>query len=313
MQTGTINGVALPVSKLVLGAMVVSSEDIEHCYAMLDAFTEAGGNAFDVAYIYGGGTAEKGLGAWMKTRGNREKVVILGKGAHPDASGDKVNPAAIASDLSTSLERLQTDYIDLYLLHRDDVKVPVGELVDCLDAHRAAGLIRAYGGSNWTTKRIQEANEYAAANGKMPFVASSPHIGLGHVKEEMWGGCLTATKEDLAWHERHQFPALPWSSQDSGFFTGRYSPEVHDNADVERVYYSADNWKRLDRARELGLKKQATANQVALAYVMSMPFPIFPIVGPRKLTELESTLPALNVALSADERKYLNLETDRLS
>ena len=310
MQTGTINGVALPVSKLVLGAMVVSSDDLAHCFAMLDAFTEAGGNAFDVAYIYGGGTAEKGLGAWIKARDNREKIVILGKGAHPDSTGDKVNPAAIANDLSTSLERLQTDYIDLYLLHRDDVKVPVGELVDCLDSHRTAGRIRAYGGSNWTTKRIQEANEYAAATGKMPFVASSPHIGLGRVKEEMWGGCLTATKDDLAWHERHQFPALPWSSQDSGFFTGRYSPDVHDNADVERVYYAEDNWKRLERARELGAKKNATANQVALAYVMGMPFPIFPIVGPRKLDELQSTLPALHVTLTPEERKYLNLETN---
>ena len=310
MQTGIINGIALPVSRLMLGAMVVSSNDQAHCDAMLDAFTEAGGNAFDVAYIYEGGKSETGLGNWIKARNNREKVVILGKGAHPDHTGVRVTPEAITHDLLISLERMQTDYIDLYLLHRDDENVPVSDLVRVLNSHREAGRIRAYGGSNWTTKRIQEANEFAAEHGMMPFVASSPHYGLGRVKEEMWGGCLTASKEDTAWCERHQFPVLPWSSQDSGFFTGRYAPDVHTNPDVERVYYAEDNWKRLDRCRELGAKKHATANQVALAYVLHAPFPIFPIVGPRKLDELETTLPALNVTLTPEERRYLNLETD---
>ena len=310
MQFGQITGIASPVSKLILGTMVIHDSDMSAATTLLDAWTTAGGNTLDTAHIYGGGGSERGVGQWMASRKNREKMVIVGKGAHPDGTGPRVRPDAITQDLNESLDRLQTDFIDLYLLHRDDPAVPVGPIVECLHGHREAGRIRAYGGSNWTAERIQEANTYAAEHGLISFAASSPHYSLAVTKEPMWGGCLTLTKAEADWHTKHQFPLLPWSSQAGGFFTGRYAPDVHDNKDVERVYYNDANWERLRRAEVLGREKNATANQIALAWVLHAPFPVFALVGPHSTAELESTLPAVNIALTEKERHWLNLETE---
>ena len=104
----------------------------------------------DTAHVYEGGDAERLLGQWFRDRpGVRERVVLVTKGAHPDGDRVRVTPADIASDLSDSIERLGGP-VDLYLLHRDDPAVDVGELVDALDAHRRAGDIGAFGVSNWT-------------------------------------------------------------------------------------------------------------------------------------------------------------------
>ena len=104
------------------------------------------------------------MGRWMELRGNREDVVIIGKSAHPDGARKRVTAADISQDIRESLERLRTDYMDLHLLHRDDPSVPVGPIVEELNAQREAGRIRAFGGSNWQPARIQEANDYADAH-----------------------------------------------------------------------------------------------------------------------------------------------------
>ncbi len=307
MQYGKIAGIDAPISRLVMGTMVCNTNSQELTNELLDAFTEAGGNCFDTAYIYNGGQSEKALGAWIKSRNNRDKVVILGKGAHPGATS-KVNRAGIEGDIAESLERLQTDKMDLYLLHRDDLNTPIAEIVDTLNEAKAAGRILAFGGSNWTTARIDEANAYAAAHSLTGFAASSPHLGLAQVNEAMWGGCHAADSADKKWHKTHQFPLFPWSSQSSGFFTGAFKPDDLSNKDIVRVYYNEGNWERLRRAAELGEKKDATAHQIALAYVLAQPFPIFPLIGPRSVKELNDSLPALKLNLSEQEMLWLNLE-----
>ena len=281
MQYGNIAGLAQPIAKLVIGSMVCSTDNMDLTRALLDAYVEAGGNCIDSAYVYGGGKSERAIGQWFAERGNRDRIVLLDKGAHPKGAGPRVNPEGIDADITESLERLQSPYIDLYLLHRDDPDYPVGPIVDCLNAHRESGRIRAFGGSNWTTQRIQEANAYAQAHGLQPFVVSSPHLSLAHINEAMWGGCLALDDVGKAWHTAHQFPVFPWSSQAGGFFTGRFSPEDTGNADMVRVYYNAGNWERLHRARTLAEQKGATPNQIALAYVLHQPFPVFPLIGPR--------------------------------
>ncbi len=308
MTPKPVTGLGKPISPLVLGSMVCSTDQLDDTFALLEAWTTAGGNAIDTAKVYGP-KSERAIGEWMRTRNNREQIFLIGKGAHHDANGPRVHPAAIAEDLTQSLEHFQTDYVDLYLLHRDDPSVPVGPIVDALNAHKAAGQVRAFGGSNWTTARIQEANDYAKANGLTGFAASSPHLSLARTNGPMWTGCVTLDAEGKAWHQQQQFPLLPWSAQAGGFFTGRYSPDDHSNADVERIYYSADNWERLARAREMAQAKGVTSNNIALAYVLHQPFPIFPLIGPRSVAELTDSLPALDVTLNADEMRYLNLET----
>lgn len=307
MRYGNIAGLDKPLSQLVIGSMVCTTDDLPLTFGILDAWVEAGGNAIDTARVYGGGKSESALGEWFAARNNREQIVLIGKGAHPGPSGPRVTPEHIAEDIVESLRRMQTETMDIYLLHRDDPNVPVGEIVDCLNEHREAGRIRLFGGSNWTTQRIQEANDYAAAHGLQGFSANSPYFGLAEQNEPMWGGCLALDKAGREWHRAHQFPLLPWSSQASGFFTGRYAKGDGQTGDVPRVYYNDANWERLARAQEVAEAKGCTANNIALAYVLHQPFPVFPLFGPRSVAELQSSLPALDVTLTENDMRYLAL------
>ena len=307
MDYGNIEGVTLPVSKLVLGSMVCSTEDLGLTFDLLDAFVMAGGSCIDTARIYNGGKSENAVGAWLQERRNRNNIVVLGKGAHHDSSGPRVTPEHITADLNTSLESMQTDYMDLYVLHRDDPAVPVGPIVECLNEQQREGKIRAFGGSNWTPERLQEANDYAAEHKLKPFVVSSPHFSLAIPSGPMWAGCVTLDSAAMSWYQKHQFPVFAWSSQASGFFTGRYAPDVHTNLDVERIFYSDQNWERLRRAKETGEAHGVSANTIALAYVLHQPFPLYALIGPRTLQELNSSMLAIDIKLSADELRYLEV------
>ena len=308
MTYGEVAGVGKPLSRLILGTMMFSTRTLPYNLAMLDGFVAEGGTTLDTGHVYGGGDCERAVGQWMKLRGNRDELVIVGKGAHPDASGPRVRPETIASDLRDSLERLGTDYIDLYLLHRDDPAVPVGELVEALNEHQRAGRVRAFGGSNWTVERLQAANDYAAAHGLTPFTASSPNFSLAVWNEPPWAGCLSASVTGREWYAARHMPLLAWSSQAQGFFTGRYSAEDRSDAEMVRCWYNEANFQRLERARDLGQRKGVSANTIALAYVLRQPFPIYPLIGPRTLEELRTSLEALIVSLTPAEVSWLNLE-----
>jgi 1-deoxyxylulose-5-phosphate synthase len=312
MKYGNIPGVTKPVSRLVLGTMVCTTDKQEQTNELLDAFAEAGGNAFDSAHLYNGGKSEASLGAWMAERGNRDEMVIITKGAHPYWTEPRVTPELITQDLMESLERLQTDRIDIYMLHRDDENVHVGPIIECLNQHQKEGRIGIFGTSNWSTKRIDEANAYAKVNGREGFAVNSPHFSLAHTNEPVWAGCVTLNTAGRHWHTKNQMPLLPWSAQARGFFTGRYTPEDTSNEHLVRIYYSDANWKRLSRAQELGKQKGCSANNVALAYVLHEPYPVFALFGPATVAELQDCLPALDISLTERERHYLELKTETL-
>jgi aryl-alcohol dehydrogenase-like predicted oxidoreductase len=296
------------LSRLVLGSMVFSREALELTFALLDRWRELGGNVVDTAHIYGGGESERALGLWLEERGCREQVVVLTKGAHHNADRRRVTPEDITCDLRDSLARLRTGYVDLYVLHRDDPDIPVGPIVEILNEHRDAGRIRAFGGSNWSTARLEAANEYAAAHGLQGFTLSSPHLSLAAPQSVVWEGCLDAcSREDREWYARTGMPLFAWSSQARGFFSGAYTPESEDEL-MRRVYFCAENWERLRRARELGAERGYSAIQVALAWVLHQPFATFPLIGPHTVAELENCVAALELTLSPREVSWLNLE-----
>lgn len=307
MVYGRIAGIEHEVSRLILGSVPLSSDDMPAACAMLDHFVSLGGNAVDTARNYGDET-EEAVGAWMRLRANRSEIVLVGKGAHPDRGGPRVDRDAIAADLEASLQRLQTDYIDLYLLHRDDPSVPVGEIVAWLNEHYQAGRIHAFGGSNWTVERLQAANDYARAHGLVPFAAGSPNFSLAlwNPGEPPWAGCLAASVEGKEWYVERQFPLLAWSSQAQGFFTGRYSEDDRSDAEMVRVWYNHDNFARLERARELAVQKGSSATAIALAYVLAQPFPTFALIGPHSIQELDSSAQALHLSLTPEELRWLS-------
>jgi aryl-alcohol dehydrogenase-like predicted oxidoreductase len=293
--------------------MIINPENREIAFDLLDAFMAAGGTAIDTARSYAHGTSEETLGEWLMARKSRDNVRIITKGAHPsEKEPRRVNPEAITADIDRSLQVLAIDTIDLYLLHRDDPAVPVGEIIDCLNEHFTAGKMRGFGASNWTTRRIDEANAYARTHGLQGFVASSPNLALAITNEPMWPGCISVAgdPESLAWYRERQFPLLSWSSQASGFFSGRFSPENIAEVDpqVARVYDRPDNWERLRRAREAAARHGCTPTQVALAWVLRQPIPTFALVGPRTMPELNDCLGALDVQLTDQEVAWLNLD-----
>jgi aryl-alcohol dehydrogenase-like predicted oxidoreductase len=301
------------LSRLVLGSMVFSLEALDLTFELLDTWMMLGGNIVDTAHIYSGGNSERAIGRWFQEPGApsawRDELVLLTKGAHHNADRRRVTPEDITCDLRDSLARLKTETIDLYLLHRDDLDVPVGPIVEALNEHRRAGRIRAFGGSNWSPERLEAANVYAAAHGLEGFSASSPNLSLAGQNEPVWADCLSASDpRSRAWYTRTQMPLFAWSSQAGGFFTGLYSPDNLENEDMARVYYSDGNWERLRRATELGQHRGFTANQVALAWVLHQPFPVFALIGPHTVEELKSSVAALDLELTPDEVRWLNLE-----
>ncbi|HLG50747.1 MAG TPA: aldo/keto reductase [Chloroflexota bacterium] len=311
MLYGSVPGVSDRISRLVLGSLIFSPERMELTSELLDRFVAAGGTAIDTARVYGRGTSELAIGEWLRRRGRRDDLVIITKGAHHAPDGTRrVTPTAIAEDLLQSLAALGIETIDLYFLHRDDPDVPVGPIVECLNAHLEAGRIRAFGASNWTHQRIAEANAYAAAHHLRGFVASSPNLALAVPTEPMWPGCISVAgdPEALAWYRAQRLPLFAWSSQASGFFSGRFSPEETSDPNMVRVYYRADNWERLRRVREVAARHNTTPTRVALAWVLHHPLQPFALIGPRTPAELDDCLGALAVRLTPDEVAWLNLE-----
>ena len=324
MYYGSVKGVGKPISRLVLGTMNINTKELEKNFNLLDSVIELGCTTLDCAHVYAGGDSERAIGRWINERGNRDKVVIISKGAHHNADRKRVTPFDITADLHDSLARLKSDYIDVYLLHRDDPTVPVGPIVEILNEHLEAGRIHAMGGSNWTHQRIQEANEYADAHGLIPFVASSPNFGLAEQVEDPWGpGCvsLSGPKEIEArkWYEKTQIPVFAYSSLGRGFFSGRITRENFEAQKKKntidgaclRAYCHEQNFKRLDRVQILAKEKGMTIPQIAMAYIMNQPLNVFALVGAANRDEFKANAEACELKLSPEEIEWLDLQSSQ--
>ncbi len=298
----SIPGISKPASLVTLGFEFFPN--FAAASLTLDAFYEAGGNAFDTAYVYGGGKTESIFGDWHTSRSvPREEIVLIGKGAHSPLC----YPDVIAKQLDQSLNRLKTDYVDIYFMHRDNTDVPVGEFVDAMDAEVKAGRIRGiFGGSNWTRARFDEAVAYAEKNGKTAPAALSNNFSLAEMLDPIWAGCIAASDDEWkAWLNAKQIPNFAWSSQGRGFFTDRAGRDKRDDEELVRVWYSDRNFGRRDRAIELAQKLGRNPIHIALAYVVAQPFPVIPLIGPRTIAELEDSLSALDIKLTPEQVKWL--------
>ena len=298
----SIPGISKPASLVTLGFEFFPN--FAAASLTLDAFYEAGGNAFDTAYVYGGGKTESIFGDWHTSRNvPREEIVLIGKGAHSPLC----YPDVIAKQLDQSLNRLKTDYVDIYFMHRDNTDVPVGEFVDAMDAEVKAGRIRGiFGGSNWTRARFDEAIAYAEKNGKTAPAALSNNFSLAEMLDPIWAGCIAASDDEWkTWLNAKQIPNFAWSSQGRGFFTDRAGRDKRDDEELVRVWYSDRNFGRRDRAIELAQKLGRNPIHIALAYVVAQPFPVIPLIGPRTIAELEDSLSALDIKLTPEQVKWL--------
>ncbi len=313
-----VDDVHLP--RLILGAMSLNDETPaaqDDADALLDAAFENGLSAVDTGHVYGGGASERAIGSWLERSGLADDVFVLSKGCHPGEAGPRVNPEALARDLAESLARLRLPAVDLYMLHRDDPAVPVGEMVDAFAEHVAAGRLHAYGFSNWTRARIEEACDYAEANGRPPPAASSPNFSLADQVKDPWGGgCATLTgaaaADDREWHRDTGMAIFAWSSLARGLFSGRVTrrglaadPGLVDEA-CRAAYVHDVNLARLDRVIEFAEAGGASAPQIALAWVLAQDLPLHAIVGAATGEEVEDLAAAAALTLTEEEQKWLS-------
>ena len=330
MKYTKVKGLDKEISSLVFGTATpklfaavapgAGKQDEDAAFALLDAVFAAGVNTFDCAAHYG----EEIMGRWMEARGNRDRCVILTKGAHPNAWRDRVTDYDILSDANDSLKKLKTDKIDIYMLHRDSHTVPVGIIVEALNRLYQEGKIAVFGGSNWTHQRIEAANEYAYKHNLMPLSVSSPNFGLAEQVSDPWVAdakfsdpCVTISgsenRDARRWYSESGVTVFAYSSLARGFFSGAFesaTPEdaykILDDAGI-KGYYCTRNIERLRRCEVLAQKKGVKVAQIALAWIFSQNMNLCAISSPVTEQQINENIAAMELSLTADEIRWLDL------
>ena len=319
--------VTKPVSKIVFGCTTAPMLAGEDNFTILDKAYEAGINTFDTAANYG--LSEESLGRWLKSRNLYGKAVIISKCCHPELQynnyADRVTPEAIEQDFAQSQERLQTGYVDIYFLHRDDLKVPVGPIVETLNKLHSQGKIGAFGGSNWTTERISQANEYAHNHNLIPFTVSSPNFGIADQIGDPWGrggGCVTISgprnEKARQWYTDSNIPVFAYSSLGHGLFSGRIessrpelAAEILDAAAVKGYCYP-ENFERLARVEQIAEKHGYSVPQIAIAWLFHQSMEVFSLFSTTKAENISKNIASLDIKLSPAECAWMDLKTDSL-
>lgn len=321
MRTLAIPHTDLTVSALGLGTGGLGTRvGRDAAFRLLDLFLELGGNFLDTAHIYaawvpgGAGASERIIGEWLQARGTRKNVVIGTKGGHPQLDSmtvPRLAPHEIRQDLQESLERLQVATIDCYWLHRDDPSRPMGELIETLTDAATTGKIRYFGFSNWSVQRMQAALNYAAAHGVQGFVGNQVGWSLADRNPNLGDPTMRSMDAPMqTWHEATGLFAAAYSSQANGFFAGAYGrdglpPAPGINAGVVAAYGNETNFDRLDRARQLSLRRGCAPNDIALGYLWSQPFPTCALIGCSSVEHLRASCAGGDITLSPEEMAWL--------
>ncbi len=313
MEYRTIKYVGKPISKIVFGCANPAMIQGKKVTKLLDASVEAGINTFDTAENYG--ASEEVLGKWIRKRKCRDKVVIITKGCHPHGE-PRVTPEALKADLEQSFQRLKTDYIDIYMLHRDHPKGDIRGIIEVLNEYHKVGRIGAFGASNWTHQRIAEINGYAAEQGLVPFTVSSPNFGPAKQVEDPWGGgcvSISGTENEPArkWYQENHIPVFAYSCLGRGMFSGKvktgdlkHSRECMDKFAI-KGYWCQENIDRLVRMEKIAEDKGCSVAQISLAWIMQQKFEAFPIVTISDVKRIAENVDAVGIKLSEAEMKAI--------
>lgn len=311
-----------PVSRIFYGTAIQPFLMGQDANEILEAVFASGITAFDCARNYM--AAELSLGKWIEASGHRDEIVLLTKCGHPSMFGKKrVNEIEIRKDFAKSAKYLHTDYFDIYLLHRDDPDVDVGTIVEIFNALHAEGKIGAFGGSNWTHQRIEQANEYAYAHNLIPFSVSSPNFGLANQVGDPWDyGCVTISgpgnTEARTWYKKTGMPVIAYSSLGRGLFSGKLKSADADKAasvldgTAMKGYGYPENYERLRRCEILAEAKHATVPQIAMAWIYHQDINCFAVVSTTKVSRMQENIDALHIKLTTEELAWLNLEREVL-
>ncbi len=294
----------LDVFRICLGGNVFGwTADEPQSQAILDAYTAAGGNFIDTAnsYLVEHGRSETIIGRWITARGNRDQIVLATKVGGGHGAVRNLRADTIEEEAHTSLERLQTDRIDLYYAHFDDQDTPLEESLRAFDALVKAGTVRHLGASNYTPERLAAALDLQRTHGLAEFTVLQPHYNL--VERDFERTLLPLAKSwDLA--------VLPYFALAKGFLTGKYRPGGEtvesERAEAARAYLDNGGATVLEALEEIAATHATAVAAVALAWLLAQPQVVAPIASARTTEQLEQILPAARLKLT-------RAEIDRLS
>ena len=297
----------LEVFPICLGGNVFGwTADESGSRAVLDAYAGAGGNFVDTAnsYLVEHGRSEAIIGRWLADRGNRDQIVVATKVGGGRGAVRNLRPETIEQEADASLERLQTDRIDLYYAHFDDPDTPLEESLSAFDGLVRAGTIRHLGASNYTPERLTAALEIQREHGLAEFTVLQPHYNL--VEREVARTLLpVADAWDLA--------VLPYFGLAKGFLTGKYRPGGEpvrsERAEAARGYLERGGAAVLEALDEVAGAHDTTVAAVALAWLRAQPRVVAPIASARTTQQLEQILPAATLELTPVEVERLSTAT----
>jgi aryl-alcohol dehydrogenase-like predicted oxidoreductase len=308
-RTTRIGNSDLDVFPLCLGGNVFGwTADEERSFAVLDAYTAAGGNFVDTADVYSawvpgnsGGESEAVIGRWLARRGRRDDVVIATKvGAHPQAKG--LRAGTIRKGAEASLRRLGTDRIDLYYTHFDDPEVPVEEIVTALDALVREGKVRVVGASNISPERLAASLDFSEREGLARYEVLQPHYNL--VEREKYEGPLA----DLV--RERGLSAAPYYGLARGFLTGKYRPGTRPGGEGGGSPRAGQAAAFLDTERgprvlaaldEVAAAHGAEPATVALAWLAAQPTVAAPIASASRAEQVAALTAAADLKLGEEE------------
>jgi aryl-alcohol dehydrogenase-like predicted oxidoreductase len=286
--------------------------------AILDAYIIHGGIFIDTANIYGRFSppgepaAELVIGKWMKKHHLRDKLTLCTKGAARDYKtlAVRLSPEVIRGDMENSLQNLQTDYFDLYYLHKDNPKYSVGEIMDTMaDLHRQ-GKFRYFGLSNWSAERMRAAREYCLAKDIPCFSANEVMMNLAKINEDALKDAdqRFATPDIREFHTETQIPITAYSAPAFGFFERYGKGDFLENPRYDRarkMCINDTNIRRAERVRELAALKGSSTTDIALGYLYAQPFQVIPIIGPNSVATLLENINHSDTTLSQAEIDFL--------
>lgn len=295
----------LDFGPLVLGGNVFGwTTDRDEGFRVLDAFLDGGGRSIDTANVYANGESERIIGAWLSSRGVRDRVVLATKLGAGDARPG-LAPDSIAAAADESLERLGVDHVELLYAHRDDPSVPQDEVLGAFDALVRAGKVREIGASNFAPDRLRSAAAVAARHGTVSFTVTQDHWNLVEREAETE---LVPVLDELG------IVQLPYFGLASGFLTGKYRPGgVADSARASRAAAYLDDPRSvaaLDVLDDVAADHRTSVAAVALAWLAAQRTVAAPIASARTTGQLTDLLAAGGVRLSAQELALLSATTE---
>ncbi len=304
----------LQLDRLVLGAGRLGEEDRkEECFRILDRYLDFGFCTLDVARSYCGGKCEEFLGQYLKKK-QREKVIIISKGGFPLSRKEmyktRLSEKELRKDLEASLKALNTEYIDLYFLHRDKPDTPPEEMLITLNKFIQEGKVREIGASNWSCGRIGMANQFAQKNGLRPFTVSQINYSYALTTPPLTGDITHVVMNDIEynWYRENAFPVIAYSVQAKGFFSKYFfGGELKESGKLSYLPLR-ENFRRAERIQQLSQEKKIPIPALLISYVLSKEVPAAAIGGFSSVDQLNESVLGVRYTLKKEEIKFLEGE-----